>query len=410
MRHIVLLALLILLAAKNVSAQSADNLYEAARKVAFDDKDYPKAIELSKKALQVNPAYTDIQIFIARLYTWNKQPDSGRIYFQEALKQKPDAEDAYAGYADLEFWNDNDEGSLAVLHQGLQYHPSSIPLLLRKARILQKKREFQDALAVTDTILKLEKNNTEARNLAAQLKDNVSKNRVGIKYDYTSFDKQFPDPWHLLAVDYTRQTRVGSFTGRINYANRFAKTGMQYELESYPIFSKTFYGYLNVGYSDDTIGVMPKWKGGGSLYANLPKAFETELGIRYLYFKSDVFVYTLYVGKYYKSFLFGARTYLTPNNTNIAQSYLVSARYYYGGIDDYFVLNLGTGISPDDRRINVLLNSPYKLRSYTGELVFRHAIRRMNIITANFSIINQEYMAGTIGNQYQAGIGYIRRF
>jgi YaiO family outer membrane protein len=80
--------------------------------------------------------------------------------------------------------------------------------------------------------------------------------------------------------------------------------GLQYELESYPRFSKTFYAYANIGYSDN-VGVFPKWKAGASLYANLPKAFEAELGIRYLYFNSAAYIYTLYIGKYYKSFLFG---------------------------------------------------------------------------------------------------------
>lgn len=407
---VVLMVLLCTLGATKVNAQSVDSLYEAARNAAFNDKDYTTAIRLSQKALELNPEYTDINAFIARVYAWNNQSDSGRIYFRRALLQKPDMEDAYAGYADLEFWGNNPDTALGIIEQGLQYNRSSIPLLLRKATILQTKREFRQALLITDTILTLDKGNTEARNLAALLKDNVSKNRIGIKYDYTYFDKQFAHPWNLLAIDYTRQTKAGPITARVSYANRFNKGGMQYELESYPIISKTFYGYLNIGYSDDTIGVFPRWRGGGSLYINLPKAFESEVGVRYLNFRNDVFIYTLYVGKYYKSFLFGVRGYLTPNNANIAQSYLASARYYYGGMDDYIGLSLGTGISPDDRRINILLNSNYKLQSYTGELLFRHAIRRLNIITVNLSIINQEYLPEVKGNQFQAGIGYIRRF
>jgi YaiO family outer membrane protein len=86
------------------------------------------------------------------------------------------------------------------------------------------------------------------------------------------------------------------------------------------------------------------------------------------------------------------------------------ARYYYGGIDDYIGLNIGAGISPDDRRVNIQLNSAYKLRTYTAELTLRHAIRKLNVVVLNLSILNQEYLPGTIGNQFQAGVGYIRRF
>jgi YaiO family outer membrane protein len=112
--------------------------------------------------------------------------------------------------------------------------------------------------------------------------------------------------------DYTRTTGIGSVTGRVNYANRFKNNGLQYELEAYPHISKTFYSYVSVGYSD-SIGVFPHWRGGFSLYANLPKSFEGELGMRYLQFSGDpTFIYTAYLGKYYKSWLFSARTYVTP--------------------------------------------------------------------------------------------------
>lgn len=408
-RRIFGVCFLLITIACRANAQNADSLYTAARNMAFNEKDYTAAIAFSQQALRTNPAYTDVTLFIARLYTWDKKPDSARRYFEQVLKQQPDLEDAYIGYTDLEYWNDNNDTALSIIEKGLSYHPSSIPLKLRKAKIYYSKREFNTAILLADTILQADRNNTDARTLAAQIRDNISKNRVGVKYDYISFDKQFPDPWQLISIDYTRQTRAGAFTARVNYANRFAKDGLQYELESYPIFSKTFYGYLNLAYSDN-VGVFPRWKAGASLYANLPKAFESEIGIRYLYFNNDVFAYTLYVGKYYKSFLFGARTFLTPNSINIAQSYSVNARYYYGGIDDYVGLMVGAGLSPDDRRVNVQLNSVYKLRTYLGELTVRRAIRKLNIITINASLLNQEYRPATVGNQLQLGIGYIRRF
>lgn len=387
----------------------ADGLFAAARNQAFENKNYTEAIRLSQKALVVNAADIDIIVFIGRVYTWAKQPDSARVYFERALQQKNIHEDVYAAYADLEFWNDNKEKALNLIRQGLEHSPNSLELMLRRAKILNANKEFKQAILAIDTILKLDKNNTDARALASQIRDNVSKNRIGIKYDYVSFDKQFPAPWHLASIDYTRQTKAGAFTARLNYANRFSMDGLQYELESYPRFSKTFYAYANIGYSDN-VGVFPKWKAGASLYANLPKAFEAELGMRYLYFNSAAYIYTLYIGKYYKSFLFGARTYLAPASSNISQSYSIIARYYYGGIDDYIGLLAGAGLSPDDRRVNVQLNSSYKLQTYMAELTLRKAIRKLNIITINFSVLNQEYTSGVTDNQLQAGVGYIRRF
>ncbi|MCD6063324.1 MAG: yaiO, partial [Flavipsychrobacter sp.] len=300
---------------------------------------------------------------------------------------------------------------------GLAQNPASEQLLLRKATVLQSMQQYEAAAAAADSVLIINKNNDAARNLLIRLQDFLSKNRVGIKYDYSHFDKQFTDAWHMMSVDYTRQTGIGAFTGRVNYAQRFAHDGFQYELESYPRFSKTFYAYAAAAYSADTFGVFPKWRLGGSLYANLPRAFEAEAGIRYLHFASDATgndFYTIYLGKYYKQFLFGVRTYLTPDPGATTQSYNAMGRYYFGGIDDYVHLLAGYGISPDDRQNSSLINiNTGNLRTYKGEVILRKQFRRRNILILNASLINQEFARGAEvlkGNQVQAGIGYIRRF
>jgi YaiO family outer membrane protein len=113
--------------------------------------------------------------------------------------------------------------------------------------------------------------------LESRIKDESIKNKIGIIYDYNVFDKQFADPWHLLAIDYSRSTGIGTVIGRLNYANRFQTSATQFEIDAYPRFSKVFYSYMNFGVSDNS-GVFPKYRAGFSLYANLPKSFEGELG------------------------------------------------------------------------------------------------------------------------------------
>lgn len=388
---------------------SADELYAVAREYAFEQKDYEKAIYYSKQALELSPGYTDIKVFLGRIYAWEENIDSARYYFKDAINDNEEYQDAYAAYADLEYWNDNDSVALDIIEQGLAYNRQHLPLLLRRAKVEYSLKEYEKSIYTTDTILSIDNKNTEARALSNLIKDKIAKNRIGIKYEYVGFDKRFSDPWQFLSIDYTRETEIGSIAGRINYANRFARSGLQYELESYPRFSKTFYGYLNLGYSDE-VGVFPKWRAGASLYANLPASFEAEAGFRYLYFSSDVFIYTGYIGKYYKNFLFGARAYITPHVDYISHAYSIMGRYYYKTVEDFISLSVGTGISPDDRQNIIQLSNPYKLKTYRADLMFRHAIKRLNIITANATIINQEYLPATVGNQFQVGVGYIRRF
>ncbi len=391
---------------------SSDALLLLARKAAFDDKNYELAKLRLYKALHRNPGYGDVEIFLGRIHAWSKEYDSARYYFSDVLKTDPANKDASLALSDLEYWNDDNKKALQIVTDALVYHPRSEDLLLRKAKILNDLRRYSEAQIAVDDILRINRNNSEARLLANRIKESSAKNRVGFSYDYVYFDKQFSDPWHLVSFDYTRTTGIGSVTGRINYANRFRENGVQYELEAYPHISKTFYSYVNVGYSDN-VGVFPQWRGGFSLYANLPKSFEGELGIRYLKFSGDpVFIYTASLGKYYKSWLFTGRTYVTPSSfTNTASaSYSVSARYYYGSADDLIGATLGYGISPDDRFNSVQLDDKVRLISYKAGLTFKKKVSRLSVINIDGSWYNQEYLPQTKGNQYQFSIGWLQRF
>ena len=146
--------------------------------------------------------------------------------------------------------------------------------------------------------------------------------------------------------------------------------------------------------------------------ANLPSSFEGELGFRYLHFTGDTWIYTAAVSKYVGDFWFNFRTYLTPSNSAISQSYTVHVRYYTGGADDYLSLGVGTGISPDDPRNIILLNNGnnYKLTSDNISAAFYHSFKRLNVFFITASLDNQEYQFNTRGNQLDIGVGYLRRF
>lgn len=390
---------------------SSDELFQQARKSAFDKKDYPRAIALCNQALVKSPNYADIRIFLGRLYTWSGKTDSARAQFNYVLNKTPDNEDAAFALGSLEYWNDNSVKALQIANSGLKYHAQSHDLLLLKAKVLNDLKQYNNASNVLDTLIKIDPGNTDAHSLSARIQDNTSKNKVGVTYDYIYFDKEFSAPWQLASVEYERQTGLGSIIGYLNYANRFNSNGLQYEIDAYPHISKTFYAYVSGGYSNN-VGVFPKYRSGFSLYANLPSSFEAEAGFRYLYFTGDTWIYTASVGKYYKSFWFNFRTFLTPSNNSISQSYSFHVRYYTGGADDYLALGVGTGISPDDPRNIVLLNSGnnYKLRSNNLSLAFWHTFNRFNILFITASLDNQEYKFNTWGNQLDLGIGYQRRF
>lgn len=389
---------------------SSDDLFQNARKLAFDEKNYPAAIALTREALIISPDYADIRIFLGRLYTWTDKLDSARTEFKTVLGKNPDHEDASLAFGYLEYWNKNSEGALAITSDGLKYHEKSEGLLLLKTKILDDLKQYKEANQTLNTLLIINPKLSEARALAGKIGDFGQKNKIGLSYDYVSFDKQFADPWHLASFDYTRQTGIGSITARINYANRFKTNGSQFELDAYPRLSNTFYTYISGGYSSSSI--FPEYRAGFSIYANLPKAFEADAGFRMLSFGTKTWIYTFAVGKYYKSYWFNLRTYLTPSNNSVSQSLSFTTRYYFGGADDYLSLVVGSGLSPDNQRNNILYNSgnSYKLKSTNGSIGIRKSFNTSNILTLKASLENQEYLKDTRGNQLELGLGLIKRF
>lgn len=404
-----LIALLFSLQGFTQNKFSSDELFQQARTAAFDKKDYPLAIALSKEALSSSPDYADIRIFLGRIYTWSDKIDSARNCFETVLNKTSDNEDAAAAFADLEYWNNNPTKSLSICENALQFHPQSSQLLLKKAKALIDLKQFTSANTIISQILKTDPKNDAARSLGEKIKFLSFKNKISISYDYISFDKQFDDPWHIVSLDYGRTTKMGSVIGRVNYGNRFKTNALQFEADAYPRISKTFYSYVNAGFSDSS-GVFPKFRSGFSLYANLPKSFEAEAGFRYLYFSSATWIYTASVGKYFKNYWFNFRTYLTPGSSSISHSYSLTTRYYYKGNDDFIALSLGTGISPDDRSNNVQLTNLYKLKSNRISIDFRNSINKFNTISVSLGWAHQEYLPKVTGNQYLASLSYLRKF
>ncbi|MCQ4035290.1 YaiO family outer membrane beta-barrel protein [Kaistella montana] len=404
-----LLLLLFSLSFYGQQNQSADELFQEARTAAFDKKDYPTSIALAKQALEKSPNYTDIAVFLGRLYTWNGDEAAARNVFTELFQKDVQDEDFFLAYASLEYWNDQNDKAVEILDKGLLSHPQSEELWTLKARALSSSKKYSEAEKSVETLLAINPQNTEGRELATKINDLSAKNAVGITYNFSHFDQQFDDDWHIVGISYKRVTPIGSVILKGNYANKFATSGTQFEIEAYPRLSKTFYLYVGAGYSGD-VGIFPKYRTGVSLNANLPKSFEAEIGYRQLYFSENLWMYTASVGKYYKNFWFNLRTYITPDRENISHSYTGTVRYYLKGAQDYIAFQAGTGISPEENRNNLLDTTTYKLKTYKVGAEYNFSVKKTNLFSVSAMYFNQEFRPNVKGNQFDITLGYTRKF
>lgn len=101
---------------------TADELFAKARTTAFEQKDYTTSIALAKEALEKAPNYTDISVFLGRLYTWNKDLPAARAVFEDLGKRGVQDEDYFLAYASLEYWNDQNIKAIEIIDKGLSYH------------------------------------------------------------------------------------------------------------------------------------------------------------------------------------------------------------------------------------------------------------------------------------------------
>ena len=390
---------------------TTDELYTQARNAAFEEDDYPKAIALLKAALKKSPDYLEVRVFLGRIYTYSDSLPQARMAFEEVLAKEKGHEEASFAYGNLEFWNDNSEAALKVVNNGLDYHPESEKLGLLKAKVLRNLEAYEEATATLQGLLEQNPKLDQARSLLSSINSATVKNAVGINYEFVYFDERFDDPWHLAALDYIRQTKLGSVAARINFANRFRTDALQFEVDAYPRISDVFYTYVNLGISSDS-GIFPQYRAGFSLFSNLPASFEADAGFRYLAFDDDTFVYTLGLGKYYKNYWFNFRTYLTPSDSALSQSYALTVRYYFGGADDFIGARIGTGISPDDNANSALFNGATitRLRSNNLTLFYRKLLGATHVLTAQAGLEDQEYAADSSGLQFSVSVGFIKRF
>lgn len=229
---------------------------------------------------------------------------------------------------------------------------------------------------------------------------------LGLKYDLVTFGNGGNSPWSLLNLEYNAHIKKMPVIARLNYANRFSQSGLQFEADAYPLICKGVYAYVNVGYSKDSL-LFPIYRSGLSLYVSLPSAFEAEGGIRLLVFNSPTYIYTASLGKYHKNYWFNVSTFLTPQNNSLLQSYFLKCRYYFND-KDYMMLTVGTGISPDNRNNNIQLNSNNNVGSKNTEISIRHSLNKKFVILANAGWMSVEYLQKKYSHQYNFGLGLQR--
>jgi YaiO family outer membrane protein len=345
--------LLCLMGSVSASAQvdtlslGSDELFAIARNEAFNGSRAKAQIYLNV-VLDLSPTYSEVRVFLGRTYAWDDKYDSARVAFTTVIEQDPNYMDAYSALADVEFWDDKPQMALEVTQSGLKRDANNEVLLYKKAKALVALQKETEASLVLDMLLTINPSHEDGKSLQNKIKEASIKNSIALNYNNDLFSDVF-DPAHYANLQYGRVTSKGSLFFRGNYSKRFGSTGYQGEVDFYPSLGKGLYMYLNYGYANSTL--FPEHRVGAELYFKLPKSFEGSVGLRYLYFSqsSTATLYTATLGKYWRNYWFSVRTFITPNESGVSNSYIFLARRYFADADNFLGLSGGFGFSPDQR-------------------------------------------------------------
>lgn len=188
----------------------------------------------------------------------------------------------------------------------------------------------------------------------AQTPDSSS-NSILFNYELNHFDTKTVSDWHTYSLEYKHAFNFGPVIGRLNFGKKFQQHGLQFETEAYPKLGKKIYSYVGAGYSAD-MPVFPKWRTGASVYLPFSAGWEVEGGFRQLYFDRSIWIGTFGISKYLGNWLLNTKTFIPFDQTTTNVSVFLNARKYLKNQADYFWIQLGRGVSPDENR-NIQLRS-----------------------------------------------------
>lgn len=395
----------VVFSAKSQDTFDPDELLAQARTLILDGK-YIEGRKIAFRALEKYPNYADILILVGRSYSWEGKNDSASIFLDRAIVASPTYADGYTAYLDNLTWAEQYDQAKDVLAKAKSNLGSPVPdeITYRESRLYYFQEEYEEAFALAEPLFDKGFAQEGMLGYMQNLQRLRRTNAIGATYDYDTFQGEI-SPWHTWSVyGRTRTNLTGALIARVTQSARFDDFGTLYELDAYPSIGKNGYAYLNVGGSGASF--FPKFRFGASYYHNLPKAWEIEGGYRYLGFTEVTNIITGSLGKYAGNWWFNLRLNVIPDGSSTGTSSQLTARYYFKTSEDFFSLQLGTGVSPDEET----RDQTQLLNSYRARLGYQQLVSPKFMIYGFTGFSRDELSTDNFRNNINISLGMEYRF
>ncbi len=325
----------------------------------------------------VFPADEELLRFRVLAYTGKKKYKKAIRAFEQGPRPIDSLdENSKILYTKLHFWDRQSSDALKLSNRFIDQHPKEPGFYAIKARIQKSRYEKNNALATIDSGLVADSANTELIELRKEV-EAILLNQIGGFVTYDIWSNALDPTWNrtALTLEYQRRIKRHVLLGRVTLANRFDSTGVQFEIDAYPVFTDWMYAYVNVGVSNNFL--FPQFRAGFEPFVSLPANFEASLGFRFLqYLTDDVTIFTGSIANYPGNFWISFRPYFIFKPNGLFQSYQLQARYFFKDPLTFLEAYAGTGSSPDNAYLDPVFTQTVESTSFNIGLGYQQKLTR----------------------------------
>ncbi|MDR6733728.1 tetratricopeptide repeat protein [Sphingobacterium sp. 2149] len=292
--------------------------------------------------------------------------------------------------------------ALRCVDTALQRFEYAEPFLLKKVIVLDSLGRFAEAAQYADTLSK-RFDQRKHREYAAFLRSKTMQHAFGLSLLNSSFsgvdDNPAPPAYRIATLYYTRRLSPKiSYGAQLLFTGRQSGTGIMGEGDLTYTASKLLYWKASIGISNNVL--LPKYRLAYSLYRQLGKGFEGEIGTRFLEVV-EVKALSLVAGvsKSFAPFLLNARIFAIKEEKDFYLAFQAGAKYELTEAD-LLQANFGMGTSPDDRSRLILLPELGGVMSRSLGAGYRRTINYRTSLGLNGTYTSQKIGTATFRNQY----------
>jgi len=341
--------------------ENVDSVIQVVFKYA-NKKLYKEGIKIAKTLEQKYPERKDITLLVGNLFAWQNQYDSAKIYVNKILSEDDTNKDGYSSLMNILLWNQEYEDLLYTTDLAeIKGYDDMYNLTMKRTLAKKGLEEYEDAINILESDDAISfADSADIKQLKFDLNWLAKKRAITFFYAL-DFATKFK-PHHFAFAEWANKLEDYTLALRLNYAyrhwgiNNTGVDGIQLEADVYKVLkNKREYVYLNygIGINNYDISVFPKHRLGVEYFFPIDKNIDGSVGGRYFLFSKDkVFILTGHIGTTNNKNWFAFRPYLTFSNSDETLfSFVANYRRYVKHNFDFFGVEFGYGVFPDDRLI-----------------------------------------------------------